>query len=157
MQFHRGRAKGTSTNIAGNRSTQLLARLEKPHSVSEANRSRVRPGSSRLSPRHFLVPSNTLKPKSINECMPMIGARFYAHIDNLHVRGDILENELAKVSGTMLVRRVAMRCSLSQELDCGRLFRLICKLNTVLERPEYVSFISNGPVHEHHIARLDIR
>lgn len=29
--------------------------------------------------------------------MPMIGARFYAQIDNLHVRGDILENELAKV------------------------------------------------------------
>jgi hypothetical protein len=48
--------------------------------------------------RHFLLPSNTLKPKNINECMPMIGARFYAHIDNLHVRGDILENELAKVS-----------------------------------------------------------
>jgi hypothetical protein len=47
--------------------------------------------------RHFLLPSNTLKPKSINECMPMIGARFYAHIDNLHVRGDILENELSKV------------------------------------------------------------
>ncbi|CAF0937819.1 unnamed protein product [Adineta ricciae] len=68
---------------------------------------------------HFLVPSNTMKPRSINECMPMIGARFYAHIDSLHVRGDILENELAK------------------ELDSGRLFRLICKLNTVLERPEY--------------------
>ncbi|UJR21899.1 hypothetical protein I4U23_024970 [Adineta vaga] len=68
---------------------------------------------------HFLVPSNTLKPRNINECMPMIGARFYAHIDNLHVRGDILENELAK------------------ELDSGRLFRLICKLNTVLERPEH--------------------
>jgi hypothetical protein len=30
--------------------------------------------------------------------MPMIGARFYAQIDSLHVRGDILENELAKVS-----------------------------------------------------------
>jgi len=29
--------------------------------------------------------------------MPMIGARFYAHIDNLYVRGDILENELSKV------------------------------------------------------------
>jgi hypothetical protein len=29
--------------------------------------------------------------------MPMIGARFYAQIDNLHVRGDILENDLAKV------------------------------------------------------------
>ncbi len=48
--------------------------------------------------RHFLIPSNTLKAKHINECMPMIGARFYAQIDNLHVRGDILENELAKVS-----------------------------------------------------------
>jgi hypothetical protein len=48
--------------------------------------------------RHFLIPSNTLKPKNINECMPMIGARFYAQIDNLHVRGDILENEMAKVS-----------------------------------------------------------
>ncbi len=48
--------------------------------------------------RHFLLPSNTLKPKHINECMPMIGARFYAQIDNLHVRGDILENDLAKVN-----------------------------------------------------------
>jgi PAB-dependent poly(A)-specific ribonuclease subunit 3 len=68
---------------------------------------------------HFLIPSNTLKVKHINECMPMIGARFYAQIDNLHVRGDILENDLAK------------------ELDCGRLFRLICKLDALLERPEY--------------------
>jgi len=68
---------------------------------------------------HFLLPSNNLKPKNINECMPMIGARFYAHIDNLYVRGDILENELSK------------------ELDCSRLFRLICKLNTLLERPEH--------------------
>ncbi|CAF3746135.1 unnamed protein product [Rotaria magnacalcarata] len=68
---------------------------------------------------HFLLPSNTLKPKNINDCMPMIGARFYAYIDNLHVRGDILENELAK------------------ELDCGRLFRLIAKFNTLLERPEH--------------------
>jgi hypothetical protein len=48
--------------------------------------------------RHFLIPSNALKPKHINECMPMIGARFYAQIDNLHVRGDILENDLAKVN-----------------------------------------------------------
>ncbi|CAF5005638.1 unnamed protein product, partial [Rotaria socialis] len=68
---------------------------------------------------HFLLPSNTSKPKTINECMPMIGARFYAQIDNSHVRGDNLENELAK------------------ELDCGRLFRLICKLDALLERPEH--------------------
>ena len=48
--------------------------------------------------RNFLLPSNASKPKSINECMPMIGARFYAQIDNLYIRGDNLENELAKVS-----------------------------------------------------------
>lgn len=30
--------------------------------------------------------------------MPMIGARFYAQIDNSHVRGDLLENDLAKVN-----------------------------------------------------------
>ncbi|CAF1374330.1 unnamed protein product [Rotaria magnacalcarata] len=68
---------------------------------------------------HFLLPSNTSKPKTINECMPMIGARFYAQIDNSHVRGDNLENELTK------------------ELDCDRLFRLICKLDALLERPEH--------------------
>ncbi len=28
----------------------------------------------------------------------MIGARFYAQIDNLNVRGDIVENDLAKVN-----------------------------------------------------------
>ncbi len=87
--------------------------------------------------RHFLLPSNTLKPKSINECMPMIGARFYAHIDNLHVRGDILENELAKVSSRIRRNNDGM-IFFFQELDCGRLFRLISKLNTLLERPEYV-------------------
>lgn len=30
--------------------------------------------------------------------MPMIGARFYAQIDNAHARGDLLENDLAKVN-----------------------------------------------------------
>ena len=37
--------------------------------------------------------------------MPMIGARFYAQIDNLHVRGDILENELAKVGHVTCLMR----------------------------------------------------
>jgi hypothetical protein len=40
--------------------------------------------------------------------MPMIGARFYAQIDNLHVRGDILENELAKVSQILTNSAVGM-------------------------------------------------
>ena len=69
--------------------------------------------------------------------MPMIGARFYAQIDNLHVRGDILENELAKVSRLNAITRASPHeVFVVQELDCGRLFRLICKLDALLERPE---------------------
>ncbi|CAF0726742.1 unnamed protein product [Didymodactylos carnosus] len=67
---------------------------------------------------HFLSLNNRPM-KNINDVMPMIGARFYAQIDSLYVRGDIVENELSK------------------EIDCGRLFRLICKLDALLERPEH--------------------
>ncbi len=49
---------------------------------------------------------------------PMIGARFYAHLDSAQMRSDLLENELNK------------------EVENGRLFRLLCKLNTINERPE---------------------
>lgn len=34
---------------------------------------------------------------SINEIMPMIGARFYGHIENLQLKSDYLEDELSKV------------------------------------------------------------
>lgn len=34
---------------------------------------------------------------SINEIMPMIGARFYSHIENLQLKSDYLEDELSKV------------------------------------------------------------
>ena len=54
--------------------------------------------------------------KSINDSMPIIGARFYTSLDNAYTRGDIIENELSK------------------ELENGRLFRLISKMNIVLER-----------------------
>ena len=56
--------------------------------------------------------------KSINDAMPIIGARFYTCLDNALTRGDIIENELSK------------------EIENGRLFRLITKLNIVLERQE---------------------
>lgn len=56
--------------------------------------------------------------KSINDSMPLIGARFYTILDNSYTRGDIIENELSK------------------EIENGRLFRLICKMNIVLERQE---------------------
>lgn len=34
---------------------------------------------------------------SINEIMPMIGARFYGHIESMQLKNDYLEDELSKV------------------------------------------------------------
>ena len=56
--------------------------------------------------------------KSINDAMPIIGARFYNILDNAYTRGDIVENDL------------------SREIENGRLFRLISKFNIVLDRQE---------------------
>ena len=50
--------------------------------------------------------------------MPIIGARFYICLDNAFTRGDVIENELSK------------------EIENSRLFRLISKLNIVLDRQE---------------------
>ena len=58
--------------------------------------------------------------KNLADLMPMIGARFYTQLDSLQSRTDVLENEMAK------------------ELENGRLFRLLVKLGTINERPEYV-------------------
>ncbi|CAJ0578729.1 unnamed protein product, partial [Mesorhabditis spiculigera] len=62
---------------------------------------------------------------SVIDIMPFVGARFYGQLDNAQIRVDILENELSK------------------ELENGRLFRLICKLNTIIERPE-AEWTENG-------------
>ena len=35
--------------------------------------------------------------KSVNDIMPMIGARFYTQLDAAQVKCDVLEGELAKV------------------------------------------------------------
>ena len=56
--------------------------------------------------------------KSINDAMPMVGARFYTSLDSAYTRGDIIESDLSK------------------EVENSRLFRLICKLNVVLDRQE---------------------
>ena len=50
--------------------------------------------------------------------MPMIGTRLFNHIDTTQLNTDAMEGELSK------------------ELENGRLFRLMCKLATVNERPE---------------------
>ena len=55
---------------------------------------------------------------SINNIMPIIGARFYVQLESVQNKVDSLENEMVK------------------ECESGRLFRLLTKLNTILERPE---------------------
>ncbi|GIY40905.1 PAN2-PAN3 deadenylation complex subunit pan3 [Caerostris darwini] len=59
------------------------------------------------------------RPRSINDIMPMIGARFYTQLDAAQMRSDVIENELAK------------------EVQNGRLFRLLIKLGTITERAEF--------------------
>lgn len=41
--------------------------------------------------------------KSVNDVMPMIGARFYTQLDAAQIKCDVLEGELAKVKGTSLI------------------------------------------------------
>lgn len=59
--------------------------------------------------------------RSINDVMPMIGARFFTQLDIAYLRSDIVEHELAK------------------EIENGRLFRIMVKLGSINERPEYNS------------------
>ena len=57
--------------------------------------------------------------KTINDIMPMIGARFYAQLDLTLQRYDLQETELVK------------------EVDNSRLFRMLAKLGSINERHEY--------------------
>ncbi|XP_033223809.1 PAN2-PAN3 deadenylation complex subunit PAN3 isoform X2 [Belonocnema kinseyi] len=57
--------------------------------------------------------------KTVTDLMPMIGARFYTQLDAAQLRSDVVENELSK------------------ELENGRLFKLLVKLATINERPEF--------------------
>ncbi|CAG0921052.1 unnamed protein product [Notodromas monacha] len=60
----------------------------------------------------------TQRTKAVIDIMPMIGARFYTQLDSSTLRGDVIEAELAK------------------EVENGRLFRLISKLCTIIERAD---------------------
>lgn len=59
------------------------------------------------------------RPRSVNDIMPMIGARFYTQLDAALMCNDVLEEQLAR------------------EIQNGRLFRLLCKLGVINERPEF--------------------
>merc|ERR1719422_830506 len=60
--------------------------------------------------------TNPTRVKSVNDLMPMIGARFYDAIDESNARNDLLEADLAK------------------DIESTRLFRLLTKLCTVVYR-----------------------
>ncbi|KAM4700355.1 PAN2-PAN3 deadenylation complex subunit PAN3 [Discoglossus pictus] len=66
---------------------------------------------------YLLTDQNRLR--SVNDIMPMIGARFYTQLDASQMRNDVIEEDLAK------------------EVQNGRLFRLLAKLGTINERPEF--------------------
>jgi len=62
--------------------------------------------------------TNPARVKSVNDLMPMIGARFYTQLDALYLRGDHVEQELAR------------------DVESARLFRLLTKVCTVVDRAE---------------------
>jgi len=62
--------------------------------------------------------TNSQRAKSVNDLMPMIGARFYTALDNCMQRSDQLETELQR------------------DIESARLFRLLTKLGTVVDRAE---------------------
>ena len=45
--------------------------------------------------RYLLTNQNRMR--SVNDIMPMIGARFYTQLDAAQLRSDAIENELSKV------------------------------------------------------------
>lgn len=67
----------------------------------------------------YLLTPATNGRKSINDVMPMIGARFYNLMETMQQRNDFYEQELSK------------------ELENGRLFRVVSKLNTIVGRFEH--------------------
>jgi len=63
--------------------------------------------------------TNPQRVKSVNDLMPMIGARFYTAVDSLQQHTDVLE------------------VALHRDVESSRLFTLLCKLSTVVDRAEF--------------------
>jgi len=62
--------------------------------------------------------TNPQRAKSVNDLMPMIGARFYTALDTCMQKTDSLEQELQR------------------DIESARMFRLLTKLGTVVDRTE---------------------
>lgn len=57
--------------------------------------------------RYLLTDQNRMR--SVNDIMPMIGARFYTQLDAAQMRNDVIEEDLAKVESSYCVDGV--KCS----------------------------------------------
>ncbi|CAK1554584.1 unnamed protein product [Leptosia nina] len=68
--------------------------------------------------KNLIVCLLSVQHKTVSDLMPMIGARFYTQVEAFERRADLFENQLA------------------QELDNGRLLRLLLKMSFINERPE---------------------
>lgn len=51
--------------------------------------------------RYLLTDQNRMR--SVNDIMPMIGARFYTQLDAAQMRNDVIEEDLAKVESSYCV------------------------------------------------------
>ena len=61
--------------------------------------------------------------KSVNDIMPMIGARFYTQLDAAQVKCDVLEGELAKViTGNNF-------CPTKLSEECSEIFGIVSQIN----------------------------
>lgn len=87
--------------------------------------------------RYLLSPINPGQMgKNLNQLMPMIGARFYTELEAQADHSNLVESELSK------------------EIQNGRLFRLMTKLEFVVDRPEQKNDPRFGETGDHFLLKL---
>ena len=95
--------------------------------------------------------------------MPSIGARFYTQLDSAYLWGDMVEGELEKESIKSFQKfqnfvhnifRQNFMWTFFQEVENGRLFRLLCKLGSVNERPHSGNVAINGENGDKFLVRM---
>lgn len=57
--------------------------------------------------RYLLTDQNRMR--SVNDIMPMIGARFYTQLDAAQMRNDVIEEDLAKVKRAFKTQYTGLR------------------------------------------------
>lgn len=62
--------------------------------------------------RYLLTDQNRMR--SVNDIMPMIGARFYTQLDAAQMRNDVIEEDLAKVKRAFKSLYTGLRLCINQ-------------------------------------------